>query len=172
MVFLAVRKEFGSFDAYLWNVVGGKGSSALLIIRSRSRRKKSPLAGNAFQLVNAPVLKIDPRARDEILHRSGDQHTARLGICHDPRAGVNRDAADIVAHQFTFAGVHSRAHFNPKLPDLQCDGEGATDCSCRAVERREKTVAGGIGFLAAKARKFLSHSRVVRIQKITPCCVA
>src|SRR5207247_10794164 len=85
---------------------------------------------------------------------------------------VDGNAADVVAHQFAFAGVHSRANFDAKLPDRSHDRERAADRSPRAVECREKAVAGGIGFLAPKARQFLSDNRVVRVQETTPSSLA
>src|SRR5204863_3642158 len=97
---------------------------------------------------------------------------AWLGFRHDTRTRVDGNAADVVAHQFAFAGMHSRAHFDAKLPDRSHDRERAAYRSPRAVECREKAVAGGIGFLASKARQFLSHNRVVRVQETTPSCVA
>lgn len=117
------------------------------------------------------ILKIDSGARNEVLHRPGDQHAARLGFRHDACTGMDRDAADIVAHQFAFAGVHSRTHFNPELSDRERNGKRAADCSCRAVECCEKTVAGSVGFLATETPQFFSHNLVVRVQEIAPCRV-
>jgi len=139
---------------------------------SGAHGEEAPLARNSFQLVHPALLKIDSGTRHEVLHGPGDKHTARLGFRHDARTRVDRDAADVVAHQFAFAGMHSRAHFNTELPDRQRNGERAAHRSCRAVERREKTVAGGVGFLPPKASQFLSHNRVVRVQEITPGLVA
>src|SRR5439155_2193845 len=87
---------------------------------------------------------------------------------HDARAGMDRDAADIVAHQFAFAGVHSRTYFDTKLSDRERYCERTAHRSRGTIERRQKTVAGSVGFLPAETRQFLSHNGVVRIQKIAP----
>jgi hypothetical protein len=53
-----------------------------------ARGEEVPLAGNAFQLVRAEVVKIDSRTGDEIFHRAGNNCDAGLGFGHDPRADV------------------------------------------------------------------------------------
>src|SRR5947208_15693928 len=85
---------------------------------------------------------------------------------------MDRDAANIVAHQFAFAGMHSRAYFNTELSDRERNRERAAHRSRRTVEGREKTVARGVGFLPAEARQFLSHNGVVGAQKLAPWRIA
>src|SRR5438477_11674818 len=99
------------------------------------------------------VLKIDSRTRDEILHRAGNNHTARLRFYHDARASVDCDASDVVAHQFAFAGVHARADLNPQLSDGTRDRKRATDRPRRSVQGCQKPVTGRVGFLTAVSRK-------------------
>ena len=74
------------------------------------RSEKSPFAGNAFQPVHSVVLEFDAGTRDEIFHRRGDQNGPRPRIRHNPSTNVDRGAADVVAHDFAFAGVHARAY--------------------------------------------------------------
>ena len=79
---------------------------------------------------------------------------------------MDRDAADIVAHQFAFARMHSGPHLNTELPDREYDGERAAYPSRRTVECREKGVAGGVGFLAPKARQFRALPRSLSFVRI------
>ena len=144
----------------------------IVAAESGARREESPLAGNSFELVDTLILKINSGPRHEIFNGSGDKHTPGLGLRHDARAGVHRDAANIVAHQFAFASVHSRAYVDAELSDSKRNGERAAHCSRRTIERRQKTVAGSVGFLSAEARQFFSHDGVVRVQKIAPWDVA
>src|SRR5205823_1103858 len=119
-------------------------------------------------LVDIKLLTINPGTWLEIFYRSGDKHASRHGLMHYARAGMERDAADIVADQFVSTGVHSRTYFDTKLSDRERNCDRATHRSRGTIERRQKTVAGSVGFLPAETRQFLSHNGVVRVQKIAP----
>ena len=67
--------------------------------------EEPPLAGNALELMKAPVREVDPRAHHQVLDRPGDEHLARPGLGADPRRDVNRHAAEIIADQFALPGV-------------------------------------------------------------------
>ena len=58
--------------------------------------------------MNTAILKIDAGARDQILHCSGNEHSTRRNLPHNSRTDVNRDRADIVAHQFTNLRIFMR----------------------------------------------------------------
>ena len=91
-----------------------------------------PLAGNALERAVATVCEATG-AGDQILYGAGDQNFVRLSE-RNTRADVDRDAADILAHNFAFAGVEASADFNPKLTDFVADGASTTSAPCRAVE--------------------------------------
>ena len=86
------------------------------------------------------IFKIDSGARDEILNGSGNKHTSGLSLRHDPRADVDRDAADIVAHQFAFAGVHSRAHIDTELSYClrDCQSRNASRAPARRTSQENR----------------------------------
>ena len=67
-------------------------------VTSSAGREESPTAGNAFQLVDTEIFKINPGTGDKILHRTRNHNATRLRFRHDSRAGVDRDASDVVAH--------------------------------------------------------------------------
>ena len=145
--------------------------SSLPFASQSSRCEKSPLTGNAFELIDTAILKMDSGARDQILHCSGNEHITRLGLRHDPRADVDGDAADIVAHQFAFAGVHTRAHIDPEL--FHCVARSPARNGPRAPGRRksQENRRRWCSFPSAKARQFLSHNRVIRIEDIRQASV-
>lgn len=44
--------------------------------------------------MHAAVAEVDPRARDEILHRSGDKNLTRVRLGFDPGGDMDGDACD------------------------------------------------------------------------------
>src|SRR4029079_9888830 len=98
----------------VWRRRGGSGGCARLcsadVLRDARRRGSdrgvdAPLAGYALELVQSPVVEREAGARDEILDRL--RHEPLAGPCErgDPRAGVDRDAADPGAVELALAGV-------------------------------------------------------------------
>jgi hypothetical protein len=60
--------------------------------------------------------------------------------------------------------VEARAHVDAQLSDYDGDCNRATNRAGRAVEGCQKSVASGVGFLAAKARQLLTDNRIVGVQ--------
>jgi hypothetical protein len=56
--------------------------------------------------------------------------------------------------------------------DFLGDGAGATNAARGTVEGREKSVAGGFDFVAAKAREVAPYRRVMAAEQIAPALVA
>src|SRR2546428_4139274 len=83
--------------------------------------EKAPRAGNAFQLVLAALVELEPRARDEVLDRAGDEHLARARRGRYARADVDGDAADLAGGDLAFARVQAGANLEPervhRIPD-------------------------------------------------------
>ena len=73
--------------------------------------------------------------------------------CADAGTDVYGDAADVVAAEFTLAGVQAGAYLDTQRLHRVTNSHGAADRPLRAVERREETVAGGVHLAAAKARQ-------------------
>ena len=56
--------------------------------------------------------------------------------------------------------------------DFLSDRAGATNATRGTVESREKSVAGGFDFVAAKARQIAPDRRVMTAEQIAPASVA
>src|SRR5262249_46173107 len=104
----------------------------------------------------------------QVLHRAGGDDLSRRGDGQDPRRGVYRDAAEVVAPDLALPRVHAGA-------DLEAERGGAVDDRRRAVERargcveaRQEAVPRGLRLAAAKALELATHEGVVRIEEITP----
>src|SRR5258706_5387935 len=74
------------------------------------RRKQWPFSRNALEMVGASGIEANAGPGHEIFHRVGYQNLCRLRQGCDPRGGMHRNAADVVAHEFAFAGVQAGAH--------------------------------------------------------------
>src|SRR5581483_3118722 len=135
-------------------------------------REDLPLAGNALERPATARAETEPGAGDEILHRARNQHLARAGERRNPRADVHRDAADIVIHDLAFAGVKPGADIDAERPDLLGDRAGAAHAARGAIEGGQKSVAGGLHLVAAKAREVAADQGMMTVEKMTPALIA
>src|SRR3954463_12818618 len=81
---------------------------------------------------------------------------------------MNRDAADVLAHQLDLAGVESAADLESQRTDTVADRDRATDRSRGAVEGREESVAGRVDLPAAMALEPSSDERAICVQQVAP----
>src|SRR5262245_24654118 len=95
-----------SFDA------GGVGQRC----QSVAHPVKRPLVGDAFQFVLAGVFELEPGACGEAFDRGAGQNLPGAGERADPGAGVDRQAADVVAGEFDLAGVAPARMSRPSSP--------------------------------------------------------
>src|SRR4249919_945778 len=101
---------------------------------------EAPLAGDTFQRGPSPVLELDPGARDEIVHRPGDEHFSGSRLAGHARPDVHGDPGQLVACDLALTGVDAGTDVEPE-PGRGVDrGEGAANCACRPVESRKKAV--------------------------------
>src|SRR4051794_2044387 len=103
---------------------------------------------NALQQMATSRDGLDARAEEQCIRRARHEDFAGTCSCGHTRCEVNGYAADVIADELDFAGVHSGA-----LPEIHRHGhrgelERAVDRVSRAVEDGNDTVAGR-AYLAA-----------------------
>src|SRR5688500_6166751 len=59
-----------------------------------------PCARDALQLMRAALAELEAGAGDEILHRAGHQHLARVRRARDARPDVDGDVRQLAAERF------------------------------------------------------------------------
>src|SRR5688500_8051707 len=99
--------------------------------------------------MRSPVLEPDPRAGDELLHRTRDQHFPRPGQRSDSRPDVDGDPADVLAAALTLARVNPAANLEPPLAGTLGELDRAAHAACRSIERCEEPVTGLLDLAAA-----------------------
>src|SRR5216684_3657404 len=122
--------------------------------------------------MSASLVEAQTRSGDQILDGSRYQHLARPGERRDARGDVDGDALHVVAGDLNLAGMEATADLNVERTDRLGNGAGTTHGTCRAVERGEKPIAKRSHFVAAEAREFPPHRRVMRFEQIAPALVA
>jgi len=85
---------------------------------------------------------------------------------------VDGDALHVVVGDFDLACMEAAADLNVERTNCLGDGAGATHGTRRAVEGGEKPVPKRFHFVAAGARKFPPHRRVMCVEQIVPALVA
>ena len=85
---------------------------------------------------------------------------------------MDGDAVHFVRGNFDLAGMQATADLNAERVNRLGDGPRATHRARRAVEGGEKPVSERFHFIAAGAREFSPHRRVMGVQQIAPALVA
>src|SRR6266481_470376 len=122
--------------------------------------------------MSASLVEAQTRSGDQILDGSRHQHLARAGERRDARGDVDSDALHVVAGDLDLAGMEATADLNVERTDRLGNGAGTTHGTCRAVEGGEESVPKRSHFVAAEAREFPAHRRVMRFEQIAPALVA
>src|SRR3954466_10363821 len=135
--------------------------------------EESPGAGDAFELVFAPVLERDPRASDEVPHSGRYEYLRCPRLLLDTRREMYGHSRDLmVVSKFDLTGVDA----DPDL-QVQCSNNVA-HCTCtfdgsaRSVEGSDEAIAASADFAALKAFQLSTDGKVVRIQDVVPLPVA
>src|SRR5262245_32053327 len=90
----------------------------------------------------------------------------------DPGPGVDGDPSDLAVDELALARVQPGAYVDAELAHTVDDRLGATDGACRAVERGEEPVAGGVHLAAASACELPTDNRVVALEQLAPTGIA
>ncbi len=85
---------------------------------------------------------------------------------------MHRDAADVPASDFDFAGVEARAQRQADLPCRGAERQRAAHRARRPVESRENAVAGRLDQRAAVLFDRLFGQLIVAVQQSAPRMVA
>ena len=84
---------------------------------------------------------------------------------------MHRYAADLITHQFTFAGMQPGTNFDVERPDHFANGQRAPYAPGRAIKCGKETITGCIDFLTMKARQFLPDKGVMSVEQPMPFLV-
>src|SRR5438445_2189301 len=122
--------------------------------------------------MSASLVEAQTGPGDQILDGSRYQHLARPGERRDARGDVDGDALHVVAGDLDLASMEATADLNVERTDRLGNGVGTTHGARRAVERGEEPVPKRSHFVAAGAREFPPHCRVMRFEQIAPALVA
>src|SRR5215210_303128 len=79
--------------------------------------EQMPVARHALELVCAPVLEVDARARGEVPHDARDEHLAGAGLVGDPGADVHGDSLHLAVDQLDLARVDAGSQVEPDVGD-------------------------------------------------------
>ena len=90
----------------------------------------------------------------------------------NPRAYVDRNAADILAHYFAFAGMETGTDFNSKLMNIVGNRASTTHAARRAIEGGQNTIARAFDLMTTKSRKVTLDYGVVIVEKTAPAAIA
>src|SRR5262245_17802008 len=133
-------------------------------------RVEAPRA-HAAELVLAPVLELDPRAGDEVLHRARRQHLTGLGKGRDTRPGRNDDPGHLSLMQLALARVHARAQLQPERFNAGEARLSTPDRAGRPVEGREEAVTCRVALDSAVAGELPPNESVVLLEQVAPGAV-
>ena len=113
----------------------------------------APTAGDALQVALADVGEREAGTRRQVLDRGGGEDLGGLRGAGDPRPDDDGDPAGLAVDRLDLAGMHARTDLDAERPDGVDRGEGASDGTCRAVERGEEAVARGVHLGPARTRE-------------------
>src|SRR5262245_19018183 len=134
--------------------------------------EQPPLAVDTLEGMAAPLLEAQPGADHEVLHGARDQDFAGPRLGHDASADVYGDSADVFSHADALARVQPGAHLQAERPRGLPNREAAPHGPSRAVEEREKPVAGRRDLLPAEVRDLAPNEGPMAEEEITPHLIA
>src|SRR4030095_3962174 len=105
---------------------------------------------HAAQRAYAAIRETDPRAGDQVVHRTRHQDLTRSGERSDARADMQRNATQRTLVQLALAGMNPGPDLQPEPLYGRIGGQGAPDRARRTVERSDKAIAGGIHLATAQ----------------------
>jgi hypothetical protein len=84
---------------------------------------------------------------------------------------MDGNAAHIVLHVLDLTGMKASADFYSQRPDCRNHRQGTKDRSARAVEGRQKTIAGRLNLSSPISRQFSAKQIIVRVEQFAPTSV-
>lgn len=134
--------------------------------------EESPFAGHALEPVSPAVVEFEPGPDHQVAQRARHQHLVRPSQCAHPCADVHGNPTDVLAADFTLAGVQPGAHLDTQNLHRIANRHRAADRSLRPIEHREEAITRAVHLTAPKPRKLGPHDGVVRIKERMPVPVA
>ena len=107
------------------------------------------------------IVELDPRARNQILDRRGDEHLSGRGHAGDSRPDVHADTPYLLPGQLDFPCVQTRPDLEAQVASSISDRLGTANRSSGAVECRQEPVACGIDLATSEAPQLSSDQFVV-----------
>ena len=81
----------------------------------------------------------------------------------DARPDVNGDTVHLAVDELALTGVQAGPNVDAEFPNGFGDCRGAADRACRAVERGEEAVSGGVELLAPEGNELVTDQRMVAL---------
>jgi hypothetical protein len=119
----------------------------------------------------ASILKLDARARDEVLHRARNENLTGPGERGDARSRQDRDSSNLFSDDLALARVNPCANLELQLARAVDDPPRTSDCAGWAIEAAEEPVPSGVDLDASVMRKLTPNSSVMRFQHLAPAPV-
>ena len=85
---------------------------------------------------------------------------------------MDRNAADLVLHEFALPCMKPRADLEAELANAVPNRTRAPNSPCRPVEGREESVAGRIHFPSAEVPQLRSDESMVLLNELPPPAIA
>jgi len=121
--------------------------------------------------MSASILEHEPRARDEILDRVGNEDFSCASEPSDSGSDVNGNARELRLYDFALTSVKTRPNVEAHQSNLVPDGLRSPNRPRGSIERGEETVAGSVDFTTMKEFELLSNHRVVLFEERAPLVI-
>ena len=106
----------------------------------RDTAKSRQVPGTPFKWCSPRSSNAIFGSHDEVLDRGGHEGLAGVGLGHDARAEVDRDASDVALDEVDLPRVQARSHVDADSSEALVDRFGASDGASGSVEGREESV--------------------------------
>ena len=114
-----------------------------------------PLSGYVLEAVDGPILETDSRAGHQVLDGVGDQDLARGRSASDARANFQGHAAQPIAGDVAFTGMHAGPNLYSQPKRLVANGACRADRARGPIKRGEQFPVGGFNLPASETLQIL-----------------
>src|SRR5579871_708500 len=135
-------------------------------------REDRTSAAESLKLIGASEFERETGAVEEVVCGARRQHVTRPSKGGNAGRAVHRHPASLSSDNRDFAAVHTSANPNPQIGNCRVHIGCCPRGSRRAVEEREKAVAGGGHFPAAKTVNYSPDAFIVFANDPRPLYIA
>src|SRR5215813_2868370 len=118
----------------------------------------APAARDALQRMGSAVHELKPGTSHEVLDGVRDEYLVGSGKASDTRTNVDRDAAELRAHDLALTRVKTGPDVESELLDTRRDRTGGADRPRWSVEGGQESVARRVDFAAPEPASSLRTS--------------